>query len=60
MKFFLIFTAHSLACEQTPEHITSPCVVATPEYFETQCSTLSFVELQPGLLQATCKTQTQE
>ena len=55
MKFFLIFTAQSLICEQTPEDITVPCVQAGPDYIKEQCATVAWTELQPGLIQVQCK-----
>ena len=27
MKFFLFFAAQNVLCEQTPQHITKPCVI---------------------------------
>jgi hypothetical protein len=55
MKLFLIFTAQSLICEQTPEHITVPCVQAGPDYIKEQCQTVAWTELQPGLIEVQCE-----
>ena len=54
MKFFLVFTAHSLVCEQTPEHITSPCVVASVDYLVDRCESFTVTSEQRGLLQIEC------
>lgn len=55
MKLFLIFTAQSLICEQTPEDITVPCVQAGPDYLKEQCNSVSWTELQPGLIEVQCE-----
>ena len=55
MKLFLIFTAQSLICEQTPEDITVPCVQAGPDYIKEQCISVSWTELQPGLIEVQCE-----